>query len=308
MATETLDHVLLQTDIPELELFASGKVRDVYRVGADRLLFVATDRISAFDYVLATGIPQKGRVLTQLSRFWFEFLKDIVPNHLVTADVSRYPAEVRPYEDQLRGRSMLVQRAEMFPVECVVRGYLSGSGWKEYKTSGSVCRIKLPAGLRESDELPEPIFTPATKATTGHDENISFEHMTQLVDPEDAHQLRDLSLAIYKKAANYARQKGIIIADTKFEFGRTPAGITLADEVLTPDSSRFWPAGKYEPGQPQESFDKQYVRDYLEAIRWKKHPPAPALPPEVARKTSEKYLEAYRQLTGRELDRSSRAA
>jgi len=308
MATETLDQVLLQTDIPELELFASGKVRDVYRVGADRLLFVASDRISAFDYVLATGIPQKGRVLTQLSLFWFEFLKDIVPNHLVTADVSRYPAEVRPYDDQLRGRSMLVQRAEMFSVECVVRGYLSGSGWKEYKTSGSVCGIKLPAGLRESDELPEPIFTPATKATTGHDENISFEHMTQLVDPEDAHQLRDLSLAIYKKAADYARQKGIIIADTKFEFGRTAAGITLADEVLTPDSSRFWPADKYEPGQPQESFDKQYVRDYLEEIRWKKHPPAPALPPEVARKTSEKYIEAYRQLTGRELDRSSRAA
>jgi len=308
MATETLDQVLLQTDIPELELFASGKVRDVYRVGADRLLFVASDRISAFDYVLATGIPQKGRVLTQLSLFWFEFLKDIVPNHLVTADVSRYPAEVRPYDDQLRGRSMLVQRAEMFSVECVVRGYLSGSGWKEYKTSGSVCGIKLPAGLRESDELPEPIFTPATKATTGHDENISFEHMTQLVDPEDAHQLRDLSLAIYKKAADYARQKGIIIADTKFEFGRTAAGITLADEVLTPDSSRFWPADKYEPGQPQESFDKQYVRDYLEEIRWKKHPPAPALPREVARKTSEKYIEAYRQLTGRELDRSSRAA
>jgi len=308
MATETLDQVLLQTDIPELELFASGKVRDVYRVGADRLLFVASDRISAFDYVLATGIPQKGRVLTQLSLFWFEFLKDIVPNHLVTADVSRYPAEVRPYDDQLRGRSMLVQRAEMFSVECVVRGYLSGSGWKKYKTSGSVCGIKLPAGLRESDELPEPIFTPATKATTGHDENISFEHMTQLVDPEDAHQLRDLSLAIYKKATDYARQKGIIIADTKFEFGRTAAGITLADEVLTPDSSRFWPADKYEPGQPQESFDKQYVRDYLEEIRWKKHPPAPALPPEVARKTSEKYIEAYRQLTGRELDRSSRAA
>ena len=302
MTTETLDSVLLQTDFPELELFASGKVRDVYQVGSDHLLFVATDRISAFDYVLATGIPHKGRVLTQLSLFWFEFLKDVVPNHLVTADVSRYPAEVKQYSDQLRGRSMLVQRAEMFPVECVVRGYLSGSGWKEYKASGSVCGIKLPAGLRESEQLPEPIFTPATKATTGHDENISFERMLQLVDPEDARQLRDLSLSVYRKASEYARKKGIIIADTKFEFGRTAAGITLADEVLTPDSSRFWPADKYKPGMTQESFDKQYVRDYLEEIRWNKQPPAPALPAEVAHKTSEKYVEAYRQLTGRELD------
>jgi phosphoribosylaminoimidazole-succinocarboxamide synthase len=308
MTTDTLDHVLLQTDFSELEVFASGKVRDVYLVGADRLLFVATDRISAFDYVLATGIPHKGRVLTQLSLFWFEFLTDIVPNHLVTADVNRYPEEVRQHTNDLRGRSMLVQRAEMFPVECVVRGYLSGSGWKEYKANGSVCGIKLPAGLRESEQLPEPIFTPAAKATTGHDENISFEHMTQLVDPEDARQLRDLSLAIYKKAANYAREKGLIIADTKFEFGRTAAGITLADEVLTPDSSRFWPADQYEPGTSQPSFDKQYVRDYLEEIRWNKQPPAPALPPEVAQRTSKKYVEAYRRLTGRELDISSRAA
>jgi phosphoribosylaminoimidazole-succinocarboxamide synthase len=302
MTTETLDSVLLQTDFPDLKLFASGKVRDVYQLGSDHLLFVATDRISAFDYVLATGIPHKGRVLTQLSLFWFEFLKDIVPNHLVTADVSRYPKEAQTYADQLRGRSMLVQRAEMFPVECVVRGYLSGSGWKEYKSTGSVCGIKLPAGLRESDQLPEPIFTPATKATTGHDENISFEQMTTLVDPEDSRKLRDLSLAVYRKASDYARQKGIIIADTKFEFGRTAAGITLADEVLTPDSSRFWPADKYEPGMSQQSFDKQYVRDYLEEIRWNKQPPAPALPAEVARRTSEKYVEAYRQLTGRQLD------
>ena len=302
MTTETLDSVLLQTDFPDLELFASGKVRDVYQIGSDHLLFIATDRISAFDYVLATGIPHKGQVLTQISLFWFEFLKDLVANHLVTAEVGKYPAEVRKYADQLRGRSMLVRRAEMFPVECVVRGYLSGSGWKEYKASGSVCGIKLPAGLRESEQLPEPIFTPATKATTGHDENISFEHMSQLVDPEDARKLRDLSLAIYKKAADYARQKGIIIADTKFEFGRTAAGITLADEVLTPDSSRFWPADKYEPGMSQQSFDKQYVRDYLEEIRWNKQPPAPALPTEVARKTSEKYVQAFRQLTGRELD------
>ena len=302
MTTETLDSVLLQTDFPDLELFASGKVRDVYLLGTDHLLFVATDRISAFDYVLATGIPHKGRVLTQISLFWFDFLKGVVPNHLVTADVSRYPSEVQQYSSQLRGRSMMVQKAEMFPVECVVRGYLSGSGWKEYKASGSVCGIKLPAGLRESEKLPEPIFTPATKATSGHDENISFEQMTKLVDPEDARKLRDLSLAIYTKAAAYARQKGIIIADTKFEFGRTAAGITLADEVLTPDSSRFWPADKYEPGMSQQSFDKQYVRDYLEEIRWNKQPPAPALPVEVARRTSEKYVESFKRLTGRELD------
>jgi phosphoribosylaminoimidazole-succinocarboxamide synthase len=302
MTTETLDSVLLQTDFPDLKLFASGKVRDVYELGSDHLLFVATDRISAFDYVLATGIPHKGSVLTQLSLFWFDFLKDVVPNHLVSADVKHYPKEAQKYADQLRGRSMLVRRAEMFPVECVVRGYLSGSGWKEYKASGSVCGIKLPAGLRESDQLPEPIFTPATKATTGHDENISFEQMSKLVDPEDARQLRDLSLAVYKKAADFARQKGIIIADTKFEFGRTAAGITLADEVLTPDSSRFWPADKYEPGMSQQSFDKQYVRDYLEEIRWNKQPPAPALPAEVARRTSEKYVESFKRLTGRELD------
>ncbi len=302
MTTETLDPVLLQTDFPDLELFASGKVRDVYQVGSDHLLFVATDRISAFDYVLATGIPHKGRVLTQISRFWFDFLEDVVPNHVVTADVARYPTEVQKYSDQLRGRSMLVRRAEMFPVECVVRGYLSGSGWKEYKATGRVCGIQLPSGLRESDELPEPIFTPATKATTGHDENISFEHMTKLVDPADARQLRDLSLQIYSQAAAYARQKGIIIADTKFEFGRTAAGITIADEVLTPDSSRFWPADKYSPGMSQQSYDKQYVRDYLEEIRWNKRPPAPALPADVARSTSDKYVEAYRRLTGRELD------
>jgi phosphoribosylaminoimidazole-succinocarboxamide synthase len=302
MTTQTIDPVLLQTDFPGLELFASGKVRDVYKLGSDHLLFVATDRISAFDYVLATGIPQKGRVLTQISLFWFDFLKEVVPSHSISADVNQYPAEVRQYASQLRGRSMLVKRAEMFPVECVVRGYLSGSGWKEYKSTGAVCGIKLPAGLRESAQLPEPIFTPATKATTGHDENISFEQMTKLVDLVDARQLRDLSLEIYTKAATYARRKGIIIADTKFEFGRTAAGITLADEVLTPDSSRFWPADKYSPGMAQQSFDKQYVRDYLEEIRWNKLPPAPALPAEVARKTSEKYVEAYRQLTGRELD------
>ena len=302
MSPEILDTVLLQTDFPELELHASGKVRDVYRLDNERLLFVATDRISAFDYVLATGIPNKGKVLNQLSLFWFEFLKDTVPNHLLTADVEQYPATAQQYADQLRGRSMVVARAEMFPVECVVRGYISGSAWKEYKATGSVCGISLPKGLRESDKLPEPIFTPAIKATTGHDENISYEEMTKIVSAEDSSRLRDLTLNIYTKASEYARDRGIIIADTKFEFGRTAHGITLADEVLTPDSSRFWPADKYKPGQAQESFDKQYVRDYLEEIRWNKQPPAPALPPEVARRTSEKYVEAYHQLTGRELE------
>ena len=302
MTPQLLDPVLLQTDFPDLELHASGKVRDVYRLDNEHLLFVATDRISAFDYVLATGIPHKGRVLTQISLFWFDFLRDLVPNHLVTADVARYPVTVREYAAQLRGRSMMVVRADMVPVECVVRGYISGSAWKEYKANGRVCGIELPAGLKESDQLPEPIFTPATKATTGHDENIPFAEMARLIGPELSRELRDVSLKIYIKASEYARQKGIIIADTKFEFGRTAAGITLADEVLTPDSSRFWPADKYQPGKAQDSFDKQYVRDYLEEIRWNKLPPAPALPPEVARKTSEKYLEAYQQLTGRELD------
>jgi len=302
MTSQLLDSVLLQTDFPDLELYASGKVRDVYKLDDDRLLFVATDRISAFDYVLATGIPQKGRVLTQLSLFWFEFLRDVVPNHLITAEVNEYPAAARKYADQLRGRSMLVTRAEMTPVECVVRGYISGSAWKEYKATGSVCGIELPKGLRESDKLPEPIFTPATKATSGHDENISFAEMSRLVGSDLARQLRDLSLKVYTSAADYAREKGIIIADTKFEFGRTAAGITLADEVLTPDSSRFWPADQYQPGNAQDSYDKQYVRDYLEEIRWNKQPPAPALPAEVARKTSEKYVEAYQQLTGRRLD------
>ena len=302
MSPEILDSVLLRTDFPELDLHASGKVRDVYRLDDERLLFVATDRISAFDYVLATGIPHKGKVLNQLSLFWFEFLKDIVPNHLLTANVDQYPAAVRQYADQLRGRSMVVARAEMFPVECVVRGYISGSAWKEYKATGSVCGINLPKGLRDSDQLPEPIFTPAIKATSGHDENISYEEMTKIVSPEDSRELRDLTLNIYTTASEYARQRGIIIADTKFEFGRTAHGITLADEVLTPDSSRFWPADKYQPGQAQESYDKQYVRDYLEEIRWNKQPPAPALPPEVARRTSEKYVEAYYQMTGRELE------
>jgi phosphoribosylaminoimidazole-succinocarboxamide synthase len=302
MSPQVLDSVLLRTDFPDLKLKASGKVRDVYDIDETQLLFVATDRISAFDYVLATGIPQKGRILNQISLFWFDFLADVVPNHLITADVDKYPAQVRKYSDQLRGRSMLVRRADIFPVECIVRGYLSGSGWKEYQSTGKVSGITLPSGLRESEALPEPIFTPSTKATSGHDENISFDQMCQIVGVEIASHLRDLTLRIYTKAAAYARQRGIIIADTKFEFGRTEQGITLADEVLTPDSSRFWPADKYAPGRPQDSYDKQYVRDYLEQIHWNKQPPAPALPPEVARRTSEKYLEAYTQLTGRKLD------
>jgi len=299
--TLTPQDTLLKTNFPDLELFASGKVRDVYSVGKDRLLFVATDRISAFDYVLASGIPLKGTVLTQTSMFWFEFLKNIVANHVVTANVAEYPAELQKYRDQLRGRSMLVVRAEMFPVECVARGYVSGSAWKEYKATGSVSGIKLPAGLRESDKLPEPIFTPATKATTGHDENISFEQMQEILGADISAKLRDLTLNIYSSARDYAAGRGIIIADTKFEFGKTEKGIVLADEVLTPDSSRFWPADQYKPGMAQESFDKQYVRDYLEEIKWNKQPPAPALPPEVVTKTSEKYVDAYRKLTGREL-------
>jgi len=301
VTTHTSEPVLLQTDFPGLPLHASGKVRDLYLLDG-RLLFVATDRISAFDYVLATGIPNKGKVLTQLSLFWFDFLKPIVASHVVTADVDQYPEVLQPYREELRGRSMLVVQADMVPIECVVRGYISGSAWKEYQQKGSVCGIPLPAGLKESEKLPEPIFTPAIKATSGHDENISFAEMVQRAGPGLSEQLRDLSIRVYRAAADYAAERGIIIADTKFEFGHTPAGLVLADEVLTPDSSRFWPAAQYKPGGPQESFDKQYVRDYLEKIRWNKQPPAPALPADVAQHTSEKYVEAYRRLVGRELE------
>jgi phosphoribosylaminoimidazole-succinocarboxamide synthase len=300
MSPTTLNRILLQTDFPDLTLHARGKVRDLYSLDG-QLLFVATDRISAFDYVLATGIPEKGRVLTQLSLFWFDFLKNIVRNHLVTANVNDYPKPTQKYADQLRGRSMLVKRANMIDIECVARGYLSGSGWKEYRQTGAVCGIQLPAGLKESEKLPQPIFTPATKAISGHDENISFEEMVKHTGRELAEQLRDLTLKIYSTAADYAASRGIIIADTKFEFGRTEEGLILADEVLTPDSSRFWPADKYQPGRAQESFDKQFVRDYLESIKWNKQPPAPTLPEDVAAKTSEKYIEAYRVLAGREL-------
>jgi phosphoribosylaminoimidazole-succinocarboxamide synthase len=293
-------NVLLDTDLPGLELHARGKVRDVYRAG-DKLLIVATDRISAFDCILPTGIPDKGRVLTQLSVFWFDFLRDVTPTHFLTADVDEYPEELRAFRDRLEGRSMLVKRAEMIEIECVARGYLAGSGWKEYRQSRSVCGIPLPPGLRESSPLPEPIFTPATKAQSGHDENISFDTMSRRIGANLAGRLRDLTLRIYKRAADYARTRGVIIADTKFEFGKVGGELVLGDEVLTPDSSRFWPAESYEPGRAQDSYDKQYVRDYLESIHWPKTPPAPPLPPDVAARTSEKYKEAYRVLTGRAL-------
>jgi len=291
------NQVILETDLHGIERHARGKVRDVYALG-DRLLIVATDRISAFDYILPTGIPGKGKVLTQLSIFWFDFLRDVVPTHFLTADVDRYPDPLPRFRDLLDGRSMLVKRANMVEVECVARGYLAGSGWKEYQESGSVCGIPLPAGLRESDRLPEPIFTPAIKARTGHDENISFDHACSVVGSELAARLRDLTLEIYSRAARHAEARGVIIADTKFEFGFVGEDLVLGDEALTPDSSRFWPAGTYAPGAPQLSFDKQYVRDYLESIRWNKQPPAPPLPDEVASRTSDKYRLAYRSLTG----------
>lgn len=290
---------LLQTDLGSLPLTARGKVRDIYALPGDQLLFVATDRISAFDHVLGSGIPDKGRILTQLSLFWFDFLRDTVKNHLLTASTSDYPSQLQPYAAQLEGRSMLVKRAEMFPVECVVRGYLSGSGWKDYQQTGAVCGIKLPQGLRESDRLPEPIFTPAAKNNVGHDENISFEQMINTIGQKPAEDLRDLTFAIYEKAGKHAASKGLILADTKFEFGLVNGAITLADEVLTPDSSRYWPAETYNPGGAQPSFDKQYVRDYLESIHWNKQAPAPALPDEVVARTREKYLEAFRLITGR---------
>jgi phosphoribosylaminoimidazole-succinocarboxamide synthase len=294
------DPILLETNLPGLEPVARGKVRDIYRFD-DRLLIVATDRISAFDYILATGIPDKGRVLTQLSLFWFDFLKDLTPTHVLSANIDDYPEPLRAHRGQLEGRSMLVRRAEMIQVECVARGYLSGSGWKEYLQTGSVCGIRLPAGLKESEKLPEPIFTPAIKAQTGHDENISFERAAELAGRELAEELRGRTLEIYRRAADYAATRGVLVADTKFEFGFVDGTLVLADEVLTPDSSRFWPAETYRPGGAQPSYDKQYVRDYLESIRWAKQPPAPPLPDEVARKTSEKYKEAYRALTGKNL-------
>ncbi len=292
---------LLDTHLSSLELVARGKVRDLYAVGED-LLMVATDRISAFDHVLATGIPGKGKVLTQLSLFWFEFLEHVVPNHLIQSEVDAYPVELEPFAAELRDRSSLVRRAQMFPVECVVRGYLSGSGWKDYQATGSLCGIALPPGLQESDRLPEPLFTPASKSQHGeHDENISFARMVELVGEADAETLRRLSLELYNKAAEHAEQRGLILADTKFEFGRIGDTILLCDEALTPDSSRYWPREGYAPGGAQASFDKQFVRDYLETVGWNKQSPAPALPDHVVARTQDKYLEAYRLLTGRTL-------
>jgi phosphoribosylaminoimidazole-succinocarboxamide synthase len=291
-----------ETSLSDLPLVRRGKVRDVYAVDQEHLLVVATDRLSAFDCILPTQIARKGEVLTALSRFWFGRLSHVTPHHLVTTQVERMPDAVRRHAETLRGRSMLVRRTEVFPVECVVRGYLAGSGWKDYQRGGEVCGHKLPAGLRESEKLPEPIFTPATKAETGHDENISEERMSEVVGREATQQLRDTSLRLYSEAEQYARSRGIIIADTKFEFGLDPEGRTiLIDEILTPDSSRFWPLDPYRAGVAQPSFDKQYVRDYLETLRWDKRPPAPPLPVEVAAATTARYLEAYRLLTGSEL-------
>jgi len=292
---------LLTTDLGAIPLLGRGKVRDLYAVD-DGLLLVATDRISAFDHVLASGIPGKGKILNQISLFWFHRLAGIVPNHVITADVAAYPSALRPFADQLEGRSMLVRRARMFPVECVARGYLAGSGWKEYQAEGTVCGIALPPGLEDGSRLPEPVFTPATKSAGGeHDENISFARMESIVGEENAAELRRLTLALYTEAARHAVANGMILADTKFEFGKTDDGILLADEVLTPDSSRFWDAATWKPGGPQPSFDKQFVRDYLESIHWNKRAPAPGLPDEVVQRTQAKYLEAFRRLTGRDL-------
>jgi phosphoribosylaminoimidazole-succinocarboxamide synthase len=291
--------VVRETKFAGISPAARGKVRDIYDAG-DKLLIVATDRLSAFDVILPTPIPDKGRVLTQLSLFWFDLLRDVIPNHVLSA--SEFPAPFDSYRDELAGRSMLVRKTVPVPIECVVRGYVSGSGWKDYRATGKICGIALPTGLRESDRLPEPMFTPATKAVTGHDENISFERAASLVGKERAKRVREVSLEIYRRAAAYAEPRGILLADTKFEFGVLNDELIWIDEALTPDSSRFWPAALYKPGGPQPSFDKQFVRDYLESIRWPKTPPGPELPPEVVAATRDKYREAYRILTGRELD------
>ena len=293
--------VLMESNIPGLPLLSRGKVRDLYAVGDGRLLMVASDRISAFDVVLPTPIPRKGEVLTKLSIFWFEFLKDVIGTHFITADVSEYPSELFQYRDQLEGRSMLVKRLEMFPIECVTRGYIVGSGWKDYQRTGSVCGIALPEGLRECAKLPEAIFTPATKAVEGHDENIGFDQAAELVGSEKAARLRELTLNIYERAAQHGLARGLILADTKLEFGMLDGEIVLGDEVLTPDSSRYWPLDLYQPGRGQESFDKQYVRDYLEEVRFNKQPPGPELPDDVVANTSLKYVEAYETITGSSL-------
>ena len=291
--------VVRETKFAGLTPAARGKVRDIYDAG-DKLLIVATDRLSAFDVILPTPIPDKGRVLTQLSVFWFDLLRDMIPNHVLSA--TEFPAPFDAYAEELTGRSMLVRKTAPLPIECVVRGYVSGSGWKDYQATGRICGIELPGGLRESDRLPEPIFTPATKAATGHDENISFEQAAALIGSERAKQVRDVSLEIYRRAAAYAEPRGILLADTKFEFGLLNDELIWIDEALTPDSSRFWPSAEYKPGGPQPSFDKQFVRDYLESIHWPKTPPGPELPPDVVAATRGKYREAYRILTGRELE------
>jgi len=294
------EDVLLYTDFKDLKLYKRGKVRDIYDL-QDELLIVSTDRISCFDVVLPCGIPYKGRVLTGLSCFWFDFIQDIIPNHFVTSDINEYPEELKKYRENLRGRSMLVLKTKPLPVECVVRGYLSGSGWKEYKEKQSLCGIKLPAGLLESGKLPQILFTPSTKADTGHDMNVTQKYIEELTGRETADKLAKISVEIYRKASDYALSRGIIIADTKFEFGIYNNKIILIDEVLTPDSSRFWPKDQYVPGKSQVSFDKQFVRDYLETLDWDKIPPAPELPPDIIEKTSQKYLESYKRLTGKDL-------
>ncbi len=292
--------ILIQTELPGVKFHARGKVRDIYDVG-DALLFIATDRLSAFDVVLPTPIPNKGKVLTQMSCFWFDHFKDVVPNHVITSNVDEYPEHVRAFREQIEGRSLLVKRAEVFPVECVVRGYLTGSGWKDYKKTGKVCGITLPEDLVESVKLSEPIFTPATKAATGHDENISESQAADIIGKDNVQAVKDLSLDLYNRAAEFAAQRGIIICDTKFEFGVIEGRITIVDEMLTPDSSRFWPADEYESGRSQPSFDKQFVRNYLEEVDWDKQPPGPELPEGVVTSTSAKYAEAFRRLTGLEL-------
>ena len=293
-------NVLLKTEFEDLKLFRRGKVRDVYDLG-DQLLIVSTDRISCFDVVLPSGIPYKGQVLTSISAFWFDFIKGITAHHLITTDVEKYPPELKKYKDDLSGRSMLVLKTKPLPVECVVRGYLSGSGWKEYKQKNSVCGINLPAGLKESNKLPEVIFTPSTKADVGHDENVNQNYVEGLLGRDIADKLKKTSIEIYKRASDYALQKGIIIADTKFEFGIYNNQVIIIDEALTPDSSRFWPLEDYQPGRPQPSFDKQFVRDYLDTLDWDKALPAPSLPAEIIARTTEKYLDAYHKLTGKEL-------
>ncbi|PYS56152.1 MAG: phosphoribosylaminoimidazolesuccinocarboxamide synthase [Acidobacteria bacterium] len=293
--------VLLKTELSEVKLHARGKVRDIYDLG-EHFLIVATDRLSAFDVVLPTAIPNKGKVLTQMSAFWFDFFKDFVPNHVVSTKADQYPKQFERFRDQLEGRSMLVKKAKVFPVECVARGFLTGSALKDYIQTGRVCGVSLPPGLRDSDRLPEPIFTPATKAETGHDENISEAAAAKVIGRENIRTLKELTLAIYSRAVEFALERGIIICDTKFEFGVIDGRISIVDEMLTPDSSRFWPAHQYSPGKPQPSFDKQFVRDYLERIGWNKQPPAPELPDDIVQATSSKYIEALRILTGRELE------